>query len=141
MRALIVRTAAVMAATAVYFGLAVVGGGGFAAFFAHPPLVALAVATFAIAVASLFVGGNLSAGIREDRSNRWVIAVFALIGIIDAYLPAYADRHALWIIDGDAVRWLGSYCSWPAARYGSGLSPCWAIGSADWWRSNPDTAW
>jgi len=102
-----VRFIFIMVITAAYFGLAVLGWGGVAAFFSHVPLVALAVVTFALAVASCFAGGNLSPGTREDRTNRWVIAAFALIGLLDGYLPAYTDRKELLIIDGDAVRWLG----------------------------------
>jgi protein-S-isoprenylcysteine O-methyltransferase Ste14 len=45
--------------------------------------------------------------VREDRGNRWVIAVFGLIGLLDGYLPAYADRMEFWTIDGDTTRWLG----------------------------------
>jgi hypothetical protein len=30
----------------------------------------------------------LSPGEEEDRSNRWVIAAFSLIGLLIAYLPA-----------------------------------------------------
>jgi hypothetical protein len=58
--------------TAAYLGLAVLGWGEFAAFFSHPALIALTVATFAMTVAAFFAGGNLSPGTREDRSNRWV---------------------------------------------------------------------
>lgn len=56
---------------------------------------------------SLFAGGNLSPGQREDRGNRWVIAAFGLLGLLFGYLPAYADRLGFWTIDGDAIRWLG----------------------------------
>jgi protein-S-isoprenylcysteine O-methyltransferase Ste14 len=56
---------------------------------------------------SLFAGGNLSAGVREDRGNRWVLIAFSLLGLLDAYLPAYTDRKELWTIGGDATRWLG----------------------------------
>ena len=44
---------------------------------------------------------------REDRSNRWVIVAIGLIGLLDIYLPAYADRKDFWTIDGDTIRWLG----------------------------------
>ena len=57
--------------------------------------------------AALFSGGNLSPGEREDRANRWVIVAFALIGLLEAYLPAYTDRKGLWTVDGDTMRWLG----------------------------------
>ncbi len=102
-----VRMALVVVGTAAYLGLAVLGWGGFAAFFSHPALVALAIVVFVLAGASFFAGGNLSAGVREDRGNRWVIAAFALIGLLDAYLPAYTDRTDFWTIDGDTLRWLG----------------------------------
>jgi len=104
---LIVRLTLVVAGTAAYIGLAVLGWGGLAAFFSHPALIALALALSVLAGASLFAGGNLSPGVREDRGNRWVILAFALIGLLDAYLPAYADRKEFWTIDGDAIRWLG----------------------------------
>ena len=104
---LIVRLTLVVAGTAAYIGLAVLGWGGLAAFFSHPALIALALALSVLAGASLFAGGNLSPGVREDRGNRWVILALALIGLLDAYLPAYADRKEFWTIDGDAIRWLG----------------------------------
>jgi protein-S-isoprenylcysteine O-methyltransferase Ste14 len=93
--------------TALSFGLAVLGWGGFAAFFAHPARIAVAVATLALLGAALFTQGNLSSGEREDRANRWVLAAFLTIGLLGAYLPAYSDRIGFWTLDGDAVRWLG----------------------------------
>ena len=96
-----------VAGTVAYLGLAVLGWGGFAAFFADPARIALALATFALTGMALFSGGNLSPGEREDRGNRWVLVAFGLIALLSAYLPAYTDRHDIWTIDGDAVRWLG----------------------------------
>lgn len=90
-----------------YLALAVLGWGGFAAFFSHPPLVALTVVLFALTIAALFSSGNLSAGVREDRSNRWVLTAFAVIGVLIAYLPAYMDRIDVWTIDGAVIRWIG----------------------------------
>lgn len=96
-----------LAATLAYLGLAVLGMGGLAAFFSYPPLVVLALATFAMSGTSLFTEGNLSPGVREDRANRWVLAAFGLIGLASAYLPAYTDRIGFWTLDGDVVRWIG----------------------------------
>jgi protein-S-isoprenylcysteine O-methyltransferase Ste14 len=93
--------------TAVYFGLAILGWGGFATFFSNPVRIALAVVFFAMSGVALFAGGNLSPGVREDRTNRWVIGAFAIIGFVGAYLPAYTDRKDFWTIDGDIIRWLG----------------------------------
>jgi len=94
-------------ATLAYLGLAVLGWGGFAAFFSHPALIALAITLFALSGAALFSGGNLSPGIREDRGNRWVIVAFGIIGLLAGYLPAYTDRKEFWILDGETVRWIG----------------------------------
>lgn len=91
----------------VYLGLAVVAFGGPAAFFSHPPLIALAVVFAALCVVAFFAGGNVSPGVREDRGNRWVIGVLGIIGLLSAFLPAWTDRIGFWTIDGDAVRWLG----------------------------------
>lgn len=93
--------------TGVYFALAVLGWGGAAAFFAHPALVALGVVSGAMVVAAFFAGGNISSGEREDRSNRWVLAAFGIIGLLGAWLPAYSDRKNFWIVDGDTIRWVG----------------------------------
>jgi hypothetical protein len=86
------RLTLIVVGTAAQLGLAVLARGGFTAFFSHPALIALAIAVLALSGAALFAGGNLSPGVREDRGNRWVIVAFALIGLLNMYLPAYADR-------------------------------------------------
>src|SRR5271155_5098163 len=65
--------------SAAYLGLAILGWGGFAGFFAHPALVTLTGVFLVIAVAAFFAGGNVSPGVREDRGNRWVIATLVAI--------------------------------------------------------------
>ncbi len=100
-------TLGTVAATVAYLGLAVLGWGGFAAFFSHPALTGVAIVTFVLAGAALFSSGNLSPGVREDRGNRWIFVPLAVIGVLSAYLPAYTDRLDVWTIDGDATRWLG----------------------------------
>jgi protein-S-isoprenylcysteine O-methyltransferase Ste14 len=92
--------------TLAWFALAVAGWGGLA-FFAHPARAALAVATVALAVPALFTGANLSPGEREDRGNRWVLGAFGVLGAALGFVPAWTDRHDLWTLDGDGVRWLG----------------------------------
>jgi len=107
MMTLPVRVAFVVVGTILYLGLAVFGWGGFAAYFTNPARAALAVALLALAVVSVFAGGNLSTGEREDRGNRWVIAAFAVIGLLAGYVPALTDRMELWTFDGDGIRWSG----------------------------------
>lgn len=96
-----------IAGTALYLGLAVVAGGGALTVFSHPALIALAVVTVALTVASLFSSANLSAGLREDSANRWVLAAFMLLGFLSAWVPAYADRREIWTMDGESLRWVG----------------------------------
>jgi protein-S-isoprenylcysteine O-methyltransferase Ste14 len=97
----------ILGVTLLYLGLAVLGWGGFDAFFSQPALIALTIATFALSGAALFSSGHVGSGEREDRSNRWVIVAFTLIGLLLAYLPAYTDRKGFWTLDGDAIRWFG----------------------------------
>ena len=93
--------------TLMFLGLAVLGCGGVPAFFSHPARMVLAIVTLGLAGAALLTSGNVSSGEREDRSNRWVIAAFALLGLLAAYLPAYTDRKGLWTLDGESLRWVG----------------------------------
>ncbi len=102
-----VRLAVVVGSSVVSYGLGVLGWGGFAAYFSHPALLALVAVGCVMAGAALFAGGNLSAGEREDRGNRWVLAAFGVLGLLNCYLPALTDRMSFWTIDGDATRWLG----------------------------------
>jgi protein-S-isoprenylcysteine O-methyltransferase Ste14 len=70
--------------TLLYLGLAILGRGGFAAFFSHLSLMALSIIVLVMAGMSAFSSGNLSAGEREDRSNRWVLW--------DCWCPRWARR-------------------------------------------------
>ncbi|MGJ0532621.1 methyltransferase family protein [Methylocystis sp.] len=135
MHPLLIRALAVALSIGLYLALAILGAGGVDAYFANPARTALVVVTIALGVASLFVGGNLSSGLREDRGNRWVIPAFFVIGLLGAYLPAWADRQGLWRLDGDAVRWLGvallaaggALRLWPVAVLGRRFSGLVAI--------------
>lgn len=94
-------------AVLIQLGLAVLGLGGFGPFFSHAALVALCVVVFILLVASFFSSGNLSAGEREDRGNRWVFAAFGVLALLLAFVPAYTDRIGFWTIDGETTRWIG----------------------------------
>jgi protein-S-isoprenylcysteine O-methyltransferase Ste14 len=103
----LIKLALMVLGSATYLGVAVLGSGGFTAFFSDPALAALAAVTIGLTVLAFFAGGNLSTGVREDRGNRWVLPAFLVIGLLSAYLPAFADRAGVWVIDGDPVRWVG----------------------------------
>jgi hypothetical protein len=130
------RFALVVVSSGAYFALAILGWGG-AAFFSNPARIAVAIVTFAMALVALFAGGNLSPGVREDRGNRWVIAVFSVVGILGGYLPAYTDRIGFWTIDSYAVRWLGVAIFAAVGCCASSRYLCSVTVSAVWLRSNP----
>ena len=89
------------------FSLAVLAEGGVRAYFSHAPLVVVAILTLALTIAAVLSSGSMSAGEREDRGNRWVLPVFAVLLLAIAILPPFTDRKDLLTIDGDAIRWLG----------------------------------
>lgn len=107
MLTLTIRLALIIVATGAWLSLAIIGLGGPTAFFSHGALVALTGVLCVMVVASLFAGGNLSSGVREDRANRWVLAAFTVVGLLDGYLPAWSDGKDFWVIDGETVRWVG----------------------------------
>jgi protein-S-isoprenylcysteine O-methyltransferase Ste14 len=99
--------AATVLSVIAYLGLAIVGAGGPGRFFSYPPLIAVSVVTIALGVLGLFSEAHIGSGVREDRSNRWVVAALGVLGLIDAYLPAYTDRVGFLTFGGEGVRWLG----------------------------------
>jgi protein-S-isoprenylcysteine O-methyltransferase Ste14 len=94
---------------AAFLGVAILGAGGAGRFFSYPQLTAVAVVTVLLGIAALFTEGPIGAGVKEDRSNRWVIAALTILSVLDAYLPAYTDRIDFLTFGGDGVRWLGFF--------------------------------
>jgi hypothetical protein len=54
----------------------------------------------------------LSSGVLRHRRS----PVFFALGLLGGFLPPYADRTGLWVLDGDAVRWAGVALFARAAR-------------------------
>jgi protein-S-isoprenylcysteine O-methyltransferase Ste14 len=101
------RVVLLVLSAGVYLGLAIAGFGGAVAFFSDPAMTALAGVIIVLSVVTYFSGGSANPGVREDRSNRWVIWVLSAVALVSAYLPAWCDRNNLWTIDGETTRWLG----------------------------------
>jgi len=93
--------------TTAFIALAILGWGGLRSFFSHVPLAVLTLVTAILTVASMFSSGNLSSGVREDRSNRWLLAAFGLLGLLIGWLPAFSDRIDWGTADGNTMRWAG----------------------------------
>ena len=92
---------------AIQFALAIAGWGGWSAFFAHPAFRALTGVAVVLVILAVPSGGGLSTGEQEDRSNRWVLVAFSVIGLLMAFFSSYTDRIGFWTLDGDAMRWVG----------------------------------
>lgn len=90
-----------------FLGLAVAGEGSFERFVSYSALPMLVVVTILLSIAALFTQGNLSTGVHEDRSNRWVLIPFSVIGLLLGYIPALTDRLDVLTIDHDTTRWIG----------------------------------
>jgi protein-S-isoprenylcysteine O-methyltransferase Ste14 len=98
---------AALVSTAAYLALAVWGFGGLTSFLADPARIALIAVFVGLAITGMFSSGNISPGEREDRANRWVLPVLIGIGFFSAWLAPYTDRHDIWTMDGEAMRWTG----------------------------------
>ena len=101
------RYAVVLVSVGLQVGLAILGMGGLAFFFAHEALIALAIVGLVMLIVSFFSEGNISPGEREDRDNRWVLAAFGVLLLLLSYLPPYTDRTNFLTIDGETARWVG----------------------------------
>ena len=99
--------AATVLSIVAYLGLAIAGAGGVTRFFSYPPLITVTIVTIALGLAALFSEGHIGSGVKEDQSNRWVIAALGVLGILGAYLPAYTDQIDFLTFVGEGVRWLG----------------------------------
>ncbi len=98
---------AAVVATLAYLWLTVAALGGLGAFLSAPAVVAAGGVALMLAVSLGFTRCNLSPGVTEDRGNRWVMWAFAGVGVALGCIPALADRHEVWPVGGEALRWFG----------------------------------
>jgi protein-S-isoprenylcysteine O-methyltransferase Ste14 len=96
-----------LVSTGAWLLLAVLGWGGFGAFFANPARIALVLCTALMLVAAFFSDAGIRSGEREDRANRWIFIPLIVISVLAGWLPAWCDRTETLTLDGDIVRWLG----------------------------------
>jgi len=93
----------------IQLGLAILGWGGWSAFFVHPQFRALVWVSIGLGILATFSGSSgLNKGEKEDKANRWVLAAFGVITVLMSYLSAYTDRIGFWTFGGgNALRWVG----------------------------------
>jgi protein-S-isoprenylcysteine O-methyltransferase Ste14 len=98
----------VLATVFAYLALMAWGWGSLRGFFADPARTALVVLTLGMSITALFSNSSgLGKGVREDRSNRWVLPPLIGLGLLMVWLTPYLDRHNEWVWGGEAVRWTG----------------------------------
>ena len=70
-------------------------------------LTAVVAIQCALAVAAIFRRRKPEPGC--EGGPRQPLGARSLIvpALLQAYLPAWTDRHGIWCIDGDTVRWIG----------------------------------
>ena len=96
-----------VAGSAVFLGAGALAFGGWRALLGHPARAAAAALVMAFAVAALGSPVNLSSGEREDRAARWIFLPALLGMLLYAWVVPWLDDRDLWVVDGDAARYLG----------------------------------
>ncbi len=102
-----VRLTVVLGGAFLWFALAAAAWGGWTGFLANPARRATVAAGFAISAFGVFAPFNISPGKRTDTRDLWIFVPAILLIPFIVWLPPYLDRRDRWVIDGDAVRWLG----------------------------------
>ncbi len=92
---------------AVWFGLSAWAWGSWSGLVAHPARAGALLILVLMMVAALFTGANLSGFKQSGNVGKWIVAPICLFGLAVVGLPPYTDRHELWTLDGDAIRYFG----------------------------------
>jgi protein-S-isoprenylcysteine O-methyltransferase Ste14 len=87
--------------------------GDWSMFFAHPARRELVVASVLLTVVACFSGtSGISSGKRYSPGSKRIIVWFIVLFLFMTAIPPYCDRHDLWVIDGDGMRYLGLALFW-----------------------------
>ena len=92
---------------AAYIAFPVLGWGSWSALVAHPARAGAIAVIVVLGVVALFGRAESSSIRREDKTNRWILLPFAILGFFLEWLPAYSDREDIGTIDSNAIRYVG----------------------------------
>jgi protein-S-isoprenylcysteine O-methyltransferase Ste14 len=130
------RVVGALGLAALTAALGAKGWGSWSGFLGHPARAGAMVVTVAANVAAALSNFSFSRGRRESPDSRWfpIIGV-GVLGFLAAWLMPYMDRRELWVIDGDAARYIGlallaigaTLRIWPMFVLGRRFSPFVAI--------------
>jgi protein-S-isoprenylcysteine O-methyltransferase Ste14 len=102
------RLALLLGVALLWLGAAAWAWGSWAGFLAHPARCGAVVVGVALSTLSAFAPFTLGIGKRSDLSDAWVFLPGILLVLPALFLlPPWCDARDRWVIDGDAVRWLG----------------------------------
>jgi protein-S-isoprenylcysteine O-methyltransferase Ste14 len=103
-----IRLAALLVVALLWIGAAALAWGSWAGLMAHPARRGAVAVGFALSAVAAFAPFTLSTGKRADLGDIWIFVpgLFLLLPAL-FLLPPYLDARERWVIDGDAVRWLG----------------------------------
>jgi protein-S-isoprenylcysteine O-methyltransferase Ste14 len=74
---------------------------------ADPARRATAVSALVLSAVAAISPFNVSTGRRADIGDLWIVPVGIVVTALFAWLPPWLDSRDRWVIDGEAVRWLG----------------------------------
>ncbi|MFI5455143.1 MAG: methyltransferase family protein [Isosphaerales bacterium] len=97
----------IVGGTAIFLAIPAWAWGSWSEFVDHPARLGACLLAVMAGVAALFSGANLGGLVKKDARTPLVIAMVMSVGLVQAWLPAYADRHDLATLDGDTTRYAG----------------------------------
>jgi protein-S-isoprenylcysteine O-methyltransferase Ste14 len=104
----IVYGVAALAGASLYLAISISGWGSFTGYYSNPARLGLTIVMFGLTATALFTNSSgLGSGVREDKSNRWVLLPIIIIGFLMTWLTAFLDRHNEWVMGGETIRWVG----------------------------------
>jgi protein-S-isoprenylcysteine O-methyltransferase Ste14 len=103
----------VLVSLIINIGATILAWGDWASFFAHPARREFVVATVLLAIVSCFSGSSgLSSGKSASPQSKRIVLWFIILTVFMTLIAPFCDRRELWVIDGDAARYLGLALYW-----------------------------
>ncbi len=93
--------------TLLCFDLSARAWGSWSGLLANPARRGALLAGLVLTLVGAFSPFNLSSGRRADVGDLWIVPVGLVFALLAIWLPPFLDHRNRWVIDGDAVRWLG----------------------------------
>jgi protein-S-isoprenylcysteine O-methyltransferase Ste14 len=97
----------VLLSTTGFLALPVWGWGNFGGFVDHPARVGACLVVALASIAMLFSGANMGGRWDADPRTTLIVVPVMAVSLLMAWLPAYADRREIAIVDGDITRYVG----------------------------------